>query len=73
MVQTIVTTIITVVTGIVSGIGEGIGDLFNAIFMTGTGDTATVSSLGVFILAMFGVSVALFIFRWVMGLIRNRG
>lgn len=73
MVNSIVTTLVEVVTGIVSGIGDGISSLFEAIFMTGSGETATVSVLGVFIIALMGIGVALGIFRWVLSLIRNRG
>ncbi len=73
MVQEIVTTLITVVTGIVGGIGDGVSDLFTAVFMTGTGESATVSPLGVFIIAILGIGIAMGIFRWVMSLIRNRG
>lgn len=73
MVETIVTTFVEVVTGIVGGIGEGVSDLFTTIFMTGEGASQTVSPLGVFILAMAGIGVGMFVFRYVLGLIRNRG
>lgn len=73
MVTTLIDTIVSVVTGLVSGLGEGISDLFTAIFMTGTGETATISNLGIFVLAVLGIGIAMSIFRWTLSLIRNRG
>ena len=68
MVTEIVSTIVGMVTGLLQGLGTGIVDFFEALFLDGT----KISSLGTWIIALLGLSVALGAVAWVSTLIRGR-
>lgn len=71
MLAEIIETIITSVTGFAGGLGEGTVDFFNSIFTQTVGDVTTISNLGIFIMALLGLTIALAIVRWVSSLIRG--
>lgn len=74
MVQQIVSTITEMVTGLLGGLGSGIAGLFNDLFIDSSGDgAATISNLGIWVIALLGISIALGAVAWVSTLIRNRG
>ena len=68
MVTEIVSTITSMVTGLLGGLGEGIVGFFEALFMDGE----VISSLGVWVIALLGLSVALGAVAWVSTLIRGQ-
>lgn len=55
------TEIIEIVTGSMTAYGTGSGtaivDMFNAIFVAGTGDTATITNFGIYSLVFLGIAV----------------
>lgn len=65
----IIQTIVSAVTSFLQGIGVGIGDFFEDIMVTGTGDNATLSNLGVFIIVLLGLTIGLAVVRSVWSLI----
>lgn len=60
--MSIMVQIIEIMIGALSGIGEGIGlalsEMATAIFMTGTGDSQTLSVFGTLIIIFAGLSLA---------------
>ena len=68
MVDEIVTTITDMVTGLLQGLGVGIVEYFEALFWDGT----TISSLGIWVIALIGLAVALGAVAWVSTLIRGK-
>lgn len=74
MVGQIVSTITEMVTGLLGGLGSGIATLFNDLFIDKSVEGATtISNLGIWVIALLGVSIALGAVAWVSTLIRNRG
>lgn len=71
MLQAIITTIVDSVKGFAGGLGEGTVDFFESIFVTVTGDTQGISTLGIFIMCMVGLTLSLAIIRWVSSLVRG--
>lgn len=67
MVTEIISTITAMVTGLLQGLGTGIVDFFEALFMDGE----TISSVGIWVIALLGLSVALGAVAWVSTLIRG--
>lgn len=69
--------IIEIMIGALSGIGEGIGlalsEMATAIFMTGTGDSQTLSVFGTLIIIFAGLSLAFGLTRWVLNFITSLG
>ncbi len=68
MVTEIISTITEMVTGLLQGLGTGIVDFFEALFLKGE----SISSLGIWIIALLGLAVALGAVAWVSTLIRGR-
>lgn len=68
LVTQIVSTITEMVTGLLGGLGTGIVGFFETLFVDGTG----ISTLGVWVIALLGLSVALGAVAWVSTLIRGR-
>ncbi|HQC30304.1 MAG TPA: hypothetical protein PLP51_01050 [Acholeplasmataceae bacterium] len=70
MIADIVNAIIQALTGILEGVGGGVVTLFNSLVLT---DTGNLSNFGIYLFAMLGVASGFWIFKWVLGLVRNRG
>ena len=69
MVTEIVTTITEMVTGLLGGLGEGIVGFFEELFVSSTNG---ISSLGIWVIALIGLSIALGAVAWVATLIRGK-
>ena len=75
--QAILTAIIELltggITGVASGIGEGLSTLATKIFLTGSGDTQTLSVFGSLIIIFAGISLALALCRWMVNFVTSLG
>lgn len=73
----ILTEIITIltggITGIASGVGAGLSTLATNIFLTGSGDSQTLSVFGTLVVVFGGVSLAIGLCRFVVNLITSWG
>ena len=73
----IVTEIVSILTsgisGVASGVGAGLSTLATSIFMTGSGDSQTMSVFGILIVAFAGISLALALCRWVVNFVTSLG
>lgn len=77
IVSSIVQTMTAGITGIATGIGEGLSSLATSIFLTGTGESQTISVFGTLIVVFAGISLALglcrLVYQWLTSLgSRNR-
>lgn len=75
--MTILTEIIKIltggITGVASGVGEGLSTLASAIFLSGTGESQTLSVMGTLIVVFAGISLALGLCRWVLNFVTSLG
>lgn len=75
--QAILTAIIELltggITGVASGIGEGLSTLATKIFLTGSGETQTLSVFGSLIIIFAGISLALALCRWMVNFVTSLG
>lgn len=60
-------------TGIGQGIGAALSNMATAIFLTGTGETQTLSVFGTLVIIFAGLSLAFGLTRWVLGFITSLG
>lgn len=61
------------ITGIAQGIGAGLSTLATSIFLTGTGDSATLSVFGTLVVVFGGISLAIGLCRLVVRWIGSLG
>lgn len=61
------------ITGIAEGIGEGLSTLATSIFLTGDGDTQTMSVFGVLVCVFGGIALAIGLSRLVVRWISTLG
>lgn len=61
------------ITGVATGVGTGLSTLASSIFLTGTGETQTISTFGVLIVCFAGISLALSLCRWVVNFLSSLG
>ena len=61
------------ITGVATGVGTGLSDLATNIFLTGTGETQTLSVMGTLIVVFAGISLALGLCRWVLNFLTSLG
>lgn len=73
IVTEIVSTLVSGITGVATGVGAGLSTLAESIFMTGTGDSQTISTFGILIVCFAGVSLALALCRWVVNFVTSLG
>lgn len=73
IVTAIVEILVSGITGVASGVGEGLSTLASSIFMTTTGDTASLSVFGILIIAFAGISLAIGLCRWVVNFVTSLG
>lgn len=73
----ILTEIITIltggITGIASGVGAGLSSLATNIFLTGTGESQTLSVFGTLVVVFAGISLAIGLCRFVVNMITSFG
>ena len=74
---TLLTEIITLmvggITGIAEGVGAGLSTLATSIFLTGTGETQTLSVFGSLVVIFAGISLAIGLSRWVLNFVTSLG
>lgn len=73
LMSTIIQLLVGGISGIATGIGGGISTLVNSIFLTGTGETQTISAFGALVVIFAGVSLAMALCRWVVNFISSLG
>ena len=61
------------ITGVASGIGQGLSTLATNIFLTGTGETQTLSVFGSLIIIFAGIALALSLCRWMVNFVTSLG
>ena len=61
------------ITGVASGIGEGLSSLATSIFLSGTGESQTLSVFGSLIIIFAGISLAIGLSRWVVNFVTSLG
>lgn len=73
----IVTAIVEIMVSALSGIGQGIGSALSsmatAIFLSGTGDSQTLSMFGSLVIVFAGISLGFGLTRWVLNFITSLG
>lgn len=69
--------IISILTGglveVGQAMGEGISAMATSVFLTGTGDTQTLSVFGTLVVIFAGISLALALTRWVINFVASFG
>lgn len=72
IVTAIVEILVSGISGIASGIGAGLSTLAQSVFLTGTGETQSLSTFGVLVVCFAGISLAVglskFVVKWVASL-----
>lgn len=75
--MTILTQIIEIlvggITGVAEGVGAGLSTLAQNIFLSGEGETQTLSVMGTLIVVFAGISLALALSRWVLNFVTSLG
>ena len=75
--MSILTDIIGILTGGLvetgSAIGEALSSMAEAVFLTGTGESQTLSTFGTLIVVFAGISLALGLSRWVINFVASFG
>lgn len=61
------------ISGVATGIGAGLSTLATSIFLSGEGDTQTLSTFGVLIVVFAGIALATGLCRWVVNFVASLG
>lgn len=61
------------ISGVATGIGGGLSTLATSIFLSGTGETQTLSTFGTLIVVFAGISLAIGLCRWVVNFVTSLG
>lgn len=61
------------ITGIAQGVGSGLSTLATSIFLTGTGDSQTLSTFGTLVVVFAGIGLAIGLCRLVVRWISTLG
>lgn len=73
IVTTIVEILVSGITNVAQGIGSGLSTLAQSIFLTGTGESQTLSTFGILIVVFAGISLAIGLCRWVVNFVTSLG
>lgn len=73
LLKEIIAILVAGITGIAQGVGEGLTTLAKAIFVTGTGETTTLSIFGGLVVVFAGISLAIGLCRWVVDWVTSLG
>lgn len=71
--QSIIEILVGGISGVATGIGSGLSTLATSIFLSGTGDSQTLSTFGILIVCFAGISLAVGLCRWVVNFITSLG
>lgn len=61
------------ITGVATGVGSGVSNLVSNIFITGTGDSQSLSVFGGVVIVFAAISLAIGLCRWVMNFLTSLG
>lgn len=61
------------ISGVADGLGQGLSTLASSIFLTGSGETQSLSVMGTLIVVFAGISLALGLARWVLNFVTSLG
>lgn len=73
LVSAIIDILVSGISGIATGVGQGLSTLATGIFFTGTGESQTLSVLGICILSFAAISLGLALCRWVLNFFTSLG
>lgn len=73
LLQQIIEILVGGITGIAQGVGTGLTELAKSIFVTGTGETTTLSIFGGLVVVFAGISLAIGLCRWVVDWVTSLG
>lgn len=71
--KSIIEILVSGITEVAQGIGAGLSSLATSIFLTGTGESQTLSTFGVLIVVFAGISLAVGLCRWVVNFVSSLG
>lgn len=69
----IIEILVSGIVGIGEGIGAGLSALATSIFLTGSGDSSTLSVFGTLVIIFAGISLAMGLCRWVLNFVTSLG
>lgn len=61
------------ISGVADGLGQGLSTLASSIFLSGSGETQSLSVMGTLIVVFAGISLALGLARWVLNFVTSLG
>lgn len=73
LMTSIIELLVSGITGVATGVGQGLSTLATSIFLTGTGESQTLSTFGALIIIFAGISLALSLCRWVVNFVTSLG
>lgn len=73
LVTAIIEILVSGISGIATGVGQGLSTLASGIFFTTTGETTTLSVLGICIISFAAISLGLSLCRWVVNFFTSLG
>lgn len=73
LVTEIVQILVSGITGIAQGVGAGLSELAKAIFFTTSGETESLSVMGILIISFAAISLAISLSRWVLNFLTSLG
>lgn len=73
LVTSIIEILVSGISGVATGVGQGLSTLAGGIFFTSTGETQTLSVLGICIIAFAAISLGLSLCRWVVNFFTSLG
>ncbi len=71
--QAIIEILVGGITQVAQGIGSGLSTLATSVFLTGTGETQTLSTFGILIVVFAGISLAIGLSKFVVGWVASLG
>ncbi len=71
--QAIIEILVGGITQVAQGIGTGLSSLATSVFLTGTGETQTLSTFGILIVVFAGISLSVGISKFVVGWVASLG
>lgn len=71
--QAIIEILVGGIAQVSQGIGTGLSTLATSIFLTGTGESQTLSTFGVLIVCFAGIALAVGLCRWVVNFVSSLG
>lgn len=61
------------ISGVADGLGQGLSTLASSIFLSGSGETQSLSAMGTLIVVFAGISLALGLARWTLNFVTSLG